>query len=85
MDKQDVLQHLARVGRVDAIELAEAFGMPYPAAAMMLLRLLRQGLVARYRDDDPPLYWYELTANGLARLRYFQRRQGPRTGAIRHA
>jgi DNA-binding MarR family transcriptional regulator len=75
MDKQDVLEQLVRVGRADAFEVAEAFRMPYPATAMMLLRLLRQGLVARYRDESEPLYWYELTAKGAARLRYLQRRQ----------
>jgi DNA-binding MarR family transcriptional regulator len=72
MDKQDVLEHLQRVGRADAIEVAAAFHMPYPATAMALLRLLRQGLVARYPDEDGALYWYELTEKGLARLRYFQ-------------
>jgi DNA-binding MarR family transcriptional regulator len=73
VDKQDVLEHLARVSRADAIEVAQAFRLPYPAVAMMLLRLLRQGLVARYADEDSALYWYELTAKGEARLRYFRR------------
>lgn len=73
MDKQDLLEHLARVGPADAIELARAFGVPYPAAAMALLRLLRQGLVARYRDEHAPLYWYELTRKGELRLGYLQR------------
>ena len=75
MDKQDVLEHLVGIGRADAREIADAFRMPYPAAAMALLRLLRQGLVARYRDEDEALYWYELTAKGAARLLYLQRRQ----------
>jgi len=73
MDKQDLLEHLMQVGGADAIEVAQTFRAPYPAVAMMLLRLLRQGLLARYQDEDAVRFWYELTPKGVARLRYFRR------------
>ena len=72
MTKPELLRFLVQAGDVDAHEAAEAFGLPYPAAAMALLRLTRQGLVARRLDPDSGLYWYALTGKGLDRLVYFQ-------------
>ena len=73
MDKHELLDYLAQVGSADAFEVAEAFGLEYPAAAMALLRLARQGLVTRSVDNASGLYWYALSAHGQARLDYFQR------------
>jgi DNA-binding MarR family transcriptional regulator len=72
MTKHQLLHFLGQRGSADAFEVAEASGLDYPAAAMALLRLSRQGLVIRYRDTDSGLYWYELSAHGQARLDYFQ-------------
>jgi DNA-binding IclR family transcriptional regulator len=69
--KQELLGHLAQVRGVDAEEVAAAFGVPYPTAAMALLRLTRQGLVTRALDPASGLYWYALSPRGLERLRYF--------------
>jgi len=72
MTKHQLLHFLSRRGSADAFEVAEAFGLDYPAAAMALLRLSRQGLVIRHRETDSGLYWYELSDHGQARLDYFQ-------------
>lgn len=72
MGKHDVLEYLARKEQADATEVASALRAPYAAAAMALLRLLRQGLVARYLDPEAHLYWYQLTPKGEKRLRYLQ-------------
>jgi len=68
--KVGLLRELDRYSQPDAREMAVALGVPYPAAAMALLRLVRQGLVTRYRDPESGLYWYELTTKGEARLDY---------------
>jgi DNA-binding MarR family transcriptional regulator len=73
MTKHQLLRFLSRRGSADAFEVAEASGLDYPAAAMALLRLSRQGLVIRRVDNANGLYWYQLSAHGQARLRYFQR------------
>lgn len=72
MTKRDLLGHLADADHADAIEVADAFGLAYSAAAMALLRLLRQGLVRRYVDDANGAYWYSLTARGHDRLSYLR-------------
>ena len=72
MTKHDLLQHLADAGQADAMNIANTFGITYPAAAMALLRLARQGLVRRYVDADDGLYYSELSERGHARLRFFQ-------------
>lgn len=72
MTKPELLDHLARMGNANACEVAEAFGLSYPAAAMALLRLTRQGLVARRLDPESAMYWYTLTEQGEKRLAYFQ-------------
>ena len=71
MTKQDLLEHLAEVHRADAIEVAINFDISYSAAAMGLLRALRQGLVHRYVDSDDGLYFYELSERGHDRLAFF--------------
>lgn len=70
MTKLGLLKELEQYNRLDAQEMAFRLGVTYSAAAMGLLRLVRQGLVARYRDPESDLYWYELTAKGEARLDY---------------
>lgn len=72
MTKPELLDHLARVRDADAHEVAEVFGLPYPAAAMALLRLTRQGLVVRRLDPGTGMYWYALTEQGEQRLAYFR-------------
>ena len=71
MDKHDVLEYLAQAGESDATEAAAAFDVPFPTAAMALLRLLRQGLVARFVNPERGTYWYRLSPRGHARLKYF--------------
>ena len=73
MTKHQLLHFLRQRGTADAFEVAEAFGLDYPAAAMALLRLSRQSLVVRHQDADNGLYWYALSEHGQARLDYFQR------------
>ena len=70
MTKLILLRELDRYAQPDARELAVALGVSYPATAMALLCLVRQGLVARYRDPESGLYWYELTTKGETRLDY---------------
>lgn len=72
MDKIDLLEFLADYDSVGLAEVAAAFDVSSPAAGMALLRLLRQGLVARYLDPQRPLYWYALTHKGQARLNHLQ-------------
>jgi len=75
MTKLAFLKELDRFERPDARELAVGLGISYSAAAMALLRLVRQGLASRYRDPESGLYWYELTAKGEARLDYVDEAQ----------
>jgi DNA-binding MarR family transcriptional regulator len=75
MTKQDLLEHLVQAGSADATEVANAFGMSYPAAAMALLRLVRQGLVHRYVDPDGGLYFYQLSGRGHDRLAFLRNHQ----------
>jgi len=72
MTKTQLLQELDEAEHPDAHDIAESLGMSYPAAAMALLRLVRQGLATRYRDPDCGLYWYELKEKGAARLDYLE-------------
>jgi TPR repeat protein len=72
MTKAEALNYLARMRHADAFQVAAAFELPYPAAAMALLRLTRQGLVERRLDPESGLYWYKLSAQGRARLAYFE-------------
>jgi DNA-binding MarR family transcriptional regulator len=75
MTKQDLLEHLVEAGSADAMEVASAFGISYPAAAMALLRLVRQGLVDRYVDPDDGLYFYQVSGRGHDRLAFFRSHQ----------
>jgi DNA-binding IclR family transcriptional regulator len=70
MEKRELLAYLRSTRGVDAEEVADAFGVPYPTAAMALLRLTRQGLVTRALDPASGLYWYALSRRGLERLSY---------------
>ena len=70
MSKQSLLQYLDEVGSADAHEVAAARDLQYPAAAMALLRLTRQGLVVRHHDPESGMYWYTLSTRGQQRLRY---------------
>ncbi len=72
MTKHDLLEHLADVGRADAMNVADSLGITYAAAAMALLRLNRQGLVHRYIDAENGLYFCELSERGHARLAFFR-------------
>ena len=49
MSKLDVLELTAARGEVDSEDVADAFGLSVPAAAMALLRLHRQGKLRRQR------------------------------------
>ena len=71
MDKQELLDYLADAGEAGIADVTSALGVTPPAAGMALLRLLRQGLIARYLDPHRPNYWYALTPKGRARLDYF--------------
>ncbi len=72
MEKMDLLAFVDANDQPDAIEAALSMDVAYPAAAMGLLRLVRQGLATRYRDPDDDLFWYELTEKGEARLDYLE-------------
>ena len=71
MDKCELLEFLDLNERVEADDVARAFELTYPAAAMALLRLVRQDLATRHVDPDSQLYVYEITPKGEARLGYF--------------
>jgi len=72
MTKQDLLTHLADVEGIDPVDAAETLNTNYAALAMALLRLVRQGLVARYLDPHTGSYWYQLTERGAARLDFLE-------------
>ena len=71
VDKQELLKHLDRNECTSAEDVANAVEKSYSAAAMALMRLVRQHLAARYIDTDTQLYVYEITPKGEARLDYF--------------
>ncbi len=71
MDKCELLEFLELHDRAEANDVAQAFELTYSAAAMALMRLVRQDLAARYKDPETQLYIYELTPKGEARLDYF--------------
>ncbi len=73
MTKYALLEFLQGTRGTNAAQVAEAFGLDYPAAAMALLRLSRQGHVSRTLDPADGLLWYELTQRGLDRLGYLRR------------
>ena len=71
--KRDLLEHLATCEATDANDVARRLNISYAAAAMGLLRLVRQGLVKRYLDDALGTYWYCLAEPGYERLAYFRK------------
>lgn len=71
LDKCELLEFLDLHENTEANDVAQAFELSYSAAAMALMRLVRQDLAARYRDPDSQLYVYEITPKGEARLDYF--------------
>jgi hypothetical protein len=72
MTKHDLLAYLADVGEADAVEIANALGVPYATSAMAALRLVRQHLASRVIDPHQGLYAYRLTDHGHARLAFFE-------------
>ena len=68
MTKHDLLSHLQTSAGADANDIASIFGLAYPAAAMALLRLARQGLALRLLDPETGTYWYRINRHGKARL-----------------
>jgi len=74
MTKLQLLQCLADAAHADAFEVAEACGVSYSTATMALLRMVRQGLVARFVDPDREIFWYSLTPPGHERLAYLSTR-----------
>jgi len=72
MTKQELLGYLSDTDGADAIETAAVFHCTYFTAAMALLRLSRQGLVARFQGPNTGGYWYQLTERGFARLDFLE-------------
>jgi DNA-binding MarR family transcriptional regulator len=75
MTKRRLLACLAELGQADAAATADALDVTYPACAMALLRLVRQGLAAREVDRRRGTYVYWLTDHGRARLAFFDEEQ----------
>lgn len=67
--KLTILKLLVRVPDASATEIAATLDLTLPAAGMALLRLNRNGLVARTRNTEEGRYFYSLTPKGAARLR----------------
>ena len=61
LDKCELLEFLDLLENTEASDVAQAFKLTYSAAAMALMRLVRQDLAARYRDPDTQVYVYEIT------------------------
>ena len=70
MSKRDLLAHLASVDDADAYQVADALTVPYPTAAMALLRAVRAGLASRGYDPDTGTFRYSLSPRGAKRLAY---------------
>lgn len=70
MDKCELLEFLDLNEHIEADDVARVFELTYSAAAMALMRLVRQDLAARHKDPETQLYVYELTPKGKARLDY---------------
>jgi predicted ArsR family transcriptional regulator len=76
LTKRTLLTYLAEVGEAEAKDVANAFGVGYPVAAMALLRLVRQGLASRDRASENGAYRYRLSERGQSRLEYLGIRRG---------
>jgi DNA-binding MarR family transcriptional regulator len=70
MTKYELLATLADMEELDATA-AESLAMSSAGLGMALLRLCRQGLLAR-EFDDAGRYCYRLTERGLDRLQYLE-------------
>lgn len=75
MNKAKLLYTIDAFNKADAVEIAEMLELDYSAAAMALLRLVRQDLAARHADPDTQRFVYELTPKGETRLDYFLEEQ----------
>ena len=72
MTKSKLLEYLHATQGAEAAQVATRFGLDYPAAAMALLRLTRQGLASRALDPAGGLLWYQITPRGMDRLAYLR-------------
>ena len=70
-----VLRYLAGVPDACAGELAEAVHRSVPCVGMALLRLNRNGLIARTFDPREGRHFYSITPKGTQRLRYWSEDQ----------
>ncbi len=77
--KADVLAAVADRGEADAVEVADALGFTYEAAAMALLRAYRGGLLARIGAPSLQAFRYSITDKGVQRLEYLRE---TRRGAV---
>lgn len=68
--KADVLAAVADRGEAEAVDVADALGLTYEAAAMALLRAYRSGLLARHGSLGREPFRYFLTEKGRQRLEY---------------
>ena len=64
MDKCELLEFLELHGLTEAHYAAKALELSCSAAAMALLRLVRQNLTARYIDPDTELHGHKIMLNG---------------------
>lgn len=72
MSKEGLLSYLNESQGAAAHRVARDMDVLYPTAAMALLRLVRQGLVARFLDSTGGTFWYRLTDRGAERLAYLR-------------
>ena len=70
--KLAILKLLARVSDAAAADIAAALSLTLPAAGMALLRLTRNGLIARTYDTKQNRLFYSLTPKGATRLRVLE-------------
>ena len=70
MTKVDVLELLGVHAGLSAEDVAGTLGVDRAAAAMALLRLLRQGFAWRWLEANDPHFRYALTERGAERLNY---------------
>jgi DNA-binding MarR family transcriptional regulator len=83
MVKQELLEFLEAYPGSATTDVAGQFGLLYATAAMALLRLSRQGLVAR-AVNPYGVFQYALTERGHERLDYFRDRTDAGS-TIKHA
>jgi DNA-binding MarR family transcriptional regulator len=70
--KLAILRLLARVSDTSAADIATGLGINLPATGMALLRLTRNGLIARTYDAKQNRLFYSLTPKGATRLRVLE-------------